>query len=330
MCAAPITISLAFKNRTTRSESLEVTPLSPRTRDTFHQAPPMLVRTWSGLLGTVTPTLRFLMETEAHVYAFSIAANVLISFFPFLLTMILICRSVFHWQTGVKTILFAVNDYFPAYHDGGYLDIAGWLMRVAAWHQGISVVSILLLLFTANGIFEPLEVALNRAWRVKKNRSFFMNQLVSLGLIFICGVLVLLSTTLTAWNREFITSWFGVNVATEFLRDFLFKLIALPIVMLMIFLVYWLLPNRKIPVRRLIPVSVIIGILLEIMKYVNLLTWPWLQAKLKNEAGPFVHSISILIWAFCAAMIVLAGAEWSARVTLASEFEPQESSDRVP
>jgi membrane protein len=45
--------------------------------------------------------------------------------------------------------------------------------------------SMFLLLLTANGIFEPLEVALNRAWGVAKNRSHFKNQLISLGLIFL-------------------------------------------------------------------------------------------------------------------------------------------------
>jgi uncharacterized BrkB/YihY/UPF0761 family membrane protein len=298
--------------------------------DVCQQAPPVYARGWRNLSKTVLPTIHFLLETEAHVYAFSIAANVLLSFFPFLLTMILICRSVLHWQTGVQTILFAVNDYFPAYHDGAYLDIAGWLMKVTSRHKGISILSILMLLLTANGIFEPLEVALNRAWRVHKNRSYFMNQMVSLGLIFICGALVLLSTTLTAWNRQLLASWLGANIVTEFMRDFVFKVVALPVLMCMIFLVYWLLPNRKIPASRLIPVSVIVGILLEVMKYVNLATWPWLQAKLKNEVGPFVHSISVVIWAFCAALIVLAGAEWSAPVTLQSELTPETPYNRVP
>jgi len=56
------------------------------------------------------------------------------------------------------------------------------------------LVSILLLLFTANGIFEPLEVALNRAWNTV-NRSYLKNQIVSLGLIFACGTLAMISAT---------------------------------------------------------------------------------------------------------------------------------------
>jgi hypothetical protein len=62
------------------------------------------------------------------------------------------------------------------------------------------------------------------------------------------------------------------------------------------------------------PAAVIVGLLLEVLKYVNLLTWPWLRARLELEVPPFVQSISIILWAFCAAMLILAGAEWSARV----------------
>jgi len=57
----------------------------------------------------------------------------------------------------------------------------------------VHLTSMFLLLFTANGIFEPLEVALNRAWGVAKNRSYIKNQIISLGLIFVCGGLALFS-----------------------------------------------------------------------------------------------------------------------------------------
>ena len=178
-----------------------------------------------------------------------------------------------------------------------------------------------MLLFTANGIFEPLEVALNRVWRVTKNRSLLMNQVVSLGLIFICGALTLASTCAAAVNQEFVSNYVGSGALNGFLDLFVFKIVALPLLMLMIFLIYWILPNKKIPVRRLIPAAVVVGVLLEALKYVNVLTWPWLRAKLMKETPPFVQSISIILWSFCAAMLILAGAEWSARVRLDSTID---------
>jgi membrane protein len=66
----------------------------------------------------------------------------------------------------------------------------------------------------------------------------------------------------------------------------------------------------------------VVGLLLEGLKYINVLTWPWLRAKLLRETPPFVQSISIILWSFCAAMLILAGAEWSARVQLEAPRDP--------
>src|ERR1700686_4632348 len=143
-----------------------------------------------GLVGRVSsavgPTLRYWMQTEVHVYAFSVAANVLLCFFPFLIVSVSLARVFFDQQTTLAAIDFALRDYFP--------DALGrFLHNNLPERRPAAFFSIVLLMFTANGIFEPLEVGLNRVWGIAKNRSFFRNQLVSLGLIFACGTLALLS-----------------------------------------------------------------------------------------------------------------------------------------
>jgi uncharacterized BrkB/YihY/UPF0761 family membrane protein len=199
------------------------------------------------------------------------------------------------------------------------------LLDWAARRQhGVTWFSLLLLLFTANGIFEPLEVALNRVWHVNRNRSFLRNQALGLGLVFLCGALTLASTCAAAVDLQFLRSYLGKGTLAGGLGLISFKIVAIPLLMFMIFLIYWILPNRRIPIRRIIPAAAIVGALLEVLKYVNLLTWPWLRAKLEVEVPPFVQSISIILWAFCAAMLILAGAEWSARVQI---LETEESSE---
>jgi membrane protein len=253
------------------------------------------------------PTVHYWMETEVHVYGFSIAANVLLSFFPFLIVMVSLCKYVFHWPAAVDAIMFALHDYFPA-------EMVAFIERNVKYTVSsrgpMQIGSILLLFFTANGVFEPMEVALNRAWGIAKNRSFLKNQLVSMGLIFVCGGLVLLSIVFTAMNRSYVRE---SPSAGSMLGTIFFKSAAIPVTIFMLFLVYWLLPNRRLPWRSVVPVSICVGLALEALKYVNLLAWPFLRVKLESEYGPFINSVTIVLWSFLASMIVLAGAEWSAR-----------------
>lgn len=281
--------------------------------DQFRRGPHILIRSWRAFWISVWFSLRFLLQTEVHVYAFAVAANILISFFPFLVAMMIFCRSVLHWQAGTDIILHAVGNYFP---ENFGVPFRSYLLGAA--YQKFSWLSVFLLFFTANGIFLPLEVAFNRIWHIKENRSFLRNQIVSLGLIFVCGALVLASISVTAMNAHFLTTKFGASHAGALLLSIAFKIGALPLTSVMIFLVYWVLPNARIPMKRLIPAAIGVAVLLEGSKYLNLLTWPWLRAKLRNEVPPFVQSISIILWSFVATLIVLVGAEWSARVNVAA------------
>jgi YihY family inner membrane protein len=257
-------------------------------------------------LELIRPTARYAMETEVHVYALAISASVLLSFFPFLNVMLSLCRTVFHSRAAEEAIYLALNDYFPG-------ELASFLKRNLVLQGHLQLTSMVLLLFTANGIFEPLEVALNRAWGVAKNRSYWMNQLIALGMIFLCGALAMLSLMLTALNKQWVAAWEALNPVQSWLNLLMFKVAAVPISILALFLVYWLLPNRKIPPARVAPVAIFVGLVLEALKYVNLAIAPYMQKKLEHEYSIFRHSVAILLWSFIAAMIVLAGAEWTAR-----------------
>lgn len=249
------------------------------------------------------------METEAHVYALAVAASVLLAFYPFLMVMLSFCRDVLHWQAAEQAIYLAIADFFAG-KAGPFIvhNLQPWMV------PKLHFFSMILLLFTANGIFEPLEVALNRAWGVKQNRSYLKNQLISLGLIFGCGALALLSLMLTALNSHWITQFAGGHsTIVDVLARAAFKVAALPISMVALFLVYWLLPNRRIEPSRVAVVAVWVGLALEALKYLNILLAPWLDDKFEHEYNIFRFSVTILLWSFLAALLVLAGAHWTAR-----------------
>ncbi len=258
------------------------------------------------------PTFRYWMKTEVHVYSFSVAANVLLSFYPFLIVSVAVASKFFGRATALSAIDLALSDFFP--------DALGNFLHNNPPPQGkIEIISLFLLLFTANGIFEPLEVGLNNVWGIPKNRSFFRNQIVSLALIFICGGLALSSLLLTAFNQESFRrltgsapAWLPPAIFTV-VPIVTFKMAAVLVTVLVLFLVYRFLPNGKPPLDRVIPAALAVGVLLEVLKQINKWVWPGFYQKLGREYNVFKNSVTLVLIGFLVSMLVLAGAEWSAR-----------------
>ena len=254
------------------------------------------------ILDAILPTVRYWTETEVHALAFSVAANVLLGFFPFLIVSVSLSQVFFSRQTTVAAIDFALRDYFPDAL-GSFLSNNLPQRPVTDW------IAILLLLFSSNGIFEPLEVALNKIWGIHKNRSYLHNQVVSLALIFSCGSLALLSLGITELR---VGSSGGLRIELWTSIVF-FKLAAVPLTSLILFLIYRYLPNGRPPLPRVIAAAICVGLLLEALKYLNILIWPWIDARIQREYGVFRYSATILFLSFFASMLILAGAEWAAR-----------------
>jgi membrane protein len=252
------------------------------------------------------------MRTEVHVYAFSVAANVLLSFFPFLIVSISLSGRVFGQFNAPAAIDLALKDYFPS-------ELGQFLHNNLPLYHPPQVISILLLLFTSNGIFEPLEVALNHVWGIRKNRSFLRNQAVSLTLIFACGGLALFSLWLGGVGQQ--TSRGGrIEV---WISALVFKVASVPIMALILFLVYRFLPNGRPPLARIIPAAVGVGLLFEVLKGVNTFFWPRVESKIVREYGVFSHSVTLIFLAFLSSMLFLAGAEWAARGHRMDQASPQ-------
>ena len=260
------------------------------------------------------PSLRYLAATEAHVYALAVGASALLSFYPFVLVMLSFCHNVLHWPAAEAAIYLALDDSLPG-------DLGAFIRRNLPRPGSVEVISMVLLLFTANGVFVPLEVAFNRAWRVTRNRSYLRNQAVALGMIFLCGGLALLSLMLTALNEGWLSQWSVARGAERTLLSLLlFKVAALPLSILALFFLYWLLPNCKVDPKRVAPMAILVGLALEAMKYVNLLLFPLFREKLQREYGVFQHSALILLWSFAATLVVLAGAHESAHAADTSDI----------
>jgi membrane protein len=254
-------------------------------------------------------TVKYLLHTEVHTFAFSVAANAILSFFPFVLLLMSLALRVFHSKAMSDVIKELLRDYLPAGQDF----VIRNLEALATARNKAQAFSLVMLLITSAGVFLPLEVALNRVWRFPENRSYIGNQLISLGLTFACGILALISIALSAGNVQLLRFLaFGHDILLVRIFGFLTaKVFATITSMAIFFLIYWALPNGKVPARAVLSAAIIMGFFSEILKYSYILLLPRLN--FQDVYGPFTVSVSLMFWAFLSGLLLLTGAHLSAQ-----------------
>jgi YihY family inner membrane protein len=263
----------------------------------------------SGTWQQVVALAHYMTRTEVHTYAFSVAAQVILSLFPFIVLLLTIAQRVFHSTKMVDVVGEMMTNFLPNNQD--------FVMRnmryLAFAHTQTKIFSVIMLLVTATGVFLPLEVALNSVWGVTKNRSYLANQFVSFGLAVGVAMLAMASVALSAAQRS-VMAWifFGHtnNVFFSFIGNGFLKICAVLASIGLFFLIYWALPNRKIPASAVLPTAIVMGILWEVAKYLYILALPHLD--FRAVYGPFEVSVGLIMWAFISGLLLLAGAYVSA------------------
>ncbi len=262
-----------------------------------------------GLGGVCLALLKYLTRTDVHTYAFSVAANVILSLFPFIVLLLTLSQQVFHSSTMSTVVGQLMHSFLPTGQDFVMRNMA----LLAHPRRGAQVFSLVMLVISSTGVFLPLEVALNNVWRAPKNRNYLHNQAVSLGLAISVGAMAMVSVALSAGQQAVLGFlFFGhtENVVYQVISRFFLNVLAGAGSMAMFFLIYWILPNRKVPIRAVLPAAIVTGALWEAAKHLYIAALPWLD--FQKVYGPFYISVGLMMWAFLSGLILLAGAHFSA------------------
>jgi membrane protein len=262
---------------------------------------------WYRLRQNGAALVNYLLDSEVHTYAFSVAANAILSFIPFIVLLYTIALSVFHSAAMADVVSDMIHYFFPSNQDW----IAKNLVLEAPRH-GVQVFSLVMILISCTGIFLPLEVALNQAWGVAKSRNYLMNQLVAFGLAVLMVALGMISIVLSAAQRTILTFIFFHHIDNFVFRSISYLWLALcagVACILFFFAIYWLLPNHKVPVKPVLRASIVTGLIWLFAKYVFVAVLPHLD--LKSMYGPFYVSVGLLFWAYISGLILFAGAQYS-------------------
>jgi uncharacterized BrkB/YihY/UPF0761 family membrane protein len=246
---------------------------------------------------------RYWLGLDSHVYAMAISVNVLFGFFPFMLLILSISHYWLGWSGAERAIYVGLRSFLPA--DPGLVEFVERNLRAAVEARGgrVQVVSVVLLLFASQGVFMPLEVALNRLWGFTAHRPYWKNQLMAFGMTFVMGSVALISAVFAGswWRPLDQLRWFqtpdGAILA-------LLKLAEIHAIFLVFLLIYWLLPNGPAPFGRAAVTAAILAVLYEAGMWLYAAIWPWLD--LRGEYGPFFISVTLVLWGFFVAMVALA------------------------
>jgi YihY family inner membrane protein len=276
---------------------------------------PAQLSKWYRLRQDGTALVKYLLDSEVHTFAFSVAANAILSFIPLVVLLFTLAHSVFHSQVMVGAVYDMVGYFLPAAtttHNWVATNIE--LYADYSTRHGVQFVSLVMILISCTGIFLPLEVALNQAWGVSKSRNYLLNQAVAFGLAVWMVVLGMISVMLSAGQREIFAflfrhwadNWFFSSISSMWLT-----ICGGAASILFFFSIYWLLPNCKVPARSVMRASVVTGLIWLGSRWIFVTVLPHMD--LKDVYGPFYISVGLLLWGYISGLILFAGAQYSVK-----------------
>jgi len=266
----------------------------------------------ASLIGrAVVRGVRRLLGGDDLTFASSIAYYALLSFFPFLLLALSIVGMVSSTGAERDETLRLVFQYFPRQFDF----IRTQLESLSASSLSSGVVGFIVLVWASMGVFGAITSAVNHAWGVERNPSYFKHKLVSLVMLAAAGVLLVVALVVASAAGVVQASWFAGAVAR---MPFLHAIEALAVrwaslilLVLVVGLLYYFVPNAKVRLRDVWVGAILAGLLWQ----GALSVFSWYVRDLTRWRvihGSLAAVVVFLIWVYTSAVILLVGVEVSA------------------
>ena len=258
---------------------------------------------WQGFLG--------FYDSDNLTYAASIAYYSLLSLFPvFLLSFSLLARLTAAEQDRNSVLLF-VLQYFPSQFDFITQQIAAF--RGSALTIGVA--GTLALMWGALGVFGAISTAVNYAWGVDQQRSFWKHKLFSFLMMVVAGLILLVAVLLVSAGQVVGASWFA-GVLARFPGLMVLRGLTVRYATTLLFIVvvgfsYYYVPNARVRFRDVWIGAVVTGLLWK--GVLEAFSW-YLRdmSRFTRVNGSIAAVVVFLIWVYAQAVILLYGAEFTA------------------
>jgi membrane protein len=261
------------------------------------------IAAWRGLVE--------LINSNDVTHAASIAYYALLSFFPFLLLIFSLLGSITDNDTDRIAVLTFVFRYFPTHLD--FVDKQ--LRALSQTSLQLGVAGGLALVWASLGVFGAITSAVNEAWGVERQRSFWKHRLVSFLMLVAGGGVMIVALLLVGAVEVAQASSFGVMLARfhwlAALRTLSLDYLATLLLILAIGLVFYFIPNAKTRFRDVWVGAALTGVLWR----AAFDGFAWYIARNKSMTmihGSIAAVVVFLLWVYVSAIILMYGVEFTA------------------
>jgi membrane protein len=205
-----------------------------------------------------------------------------------------------------------INQQLDVYRDGGIT---------------IGVAGMIALVWGALGVFGAISTAVNYAWGVEKQRSFWKHKLMSFVMLLFAGLILLIALLLISATQVVSASWFaevlGVFPALGILRSLAVRNATTLLFIAVVGLVYYFVPNAKVRFRDVWIGALITGLLWK--GALEAFSWYMRDmTRFRQVNGSIAAVVVFLVWVYTQAVILLYGVEFTAAYARLRRGRPDE------
>jgi membrane protein len=264
-----------------------------------------------------------LINSNDLTHAASIAYYALLSLFPFLLMVISLLGEVTADDADRVAVLSFVFRYFPTQLDF----VTGQLDALRAARLQLGVAGSLALIWGSLGVFGAVTSAVNEAWGVEKQRSFWKHRLVSFLMLVAAGGVMMVALLLVSLIQMAQVTWFGTMLASfawlTNLQTLAFRNLATMLLVVGVGLVFYFIPNAKIRFRDVWVGALLTGVLWH-LAFQGFAWYVRVNAGLRMIHGSVATVIVFLLWVYVASIILMYGVEFTAAYARLRRRRPDE------
>lgn len=264
-------------------------------------------------------------KDKVSVYAAQMAYSFFFALFPLLLFFAALLSLV----ADKQTVMAQFNNRIASALPGDVASLLGKTVEKVIFSKGapgLLSFGLLTAAWSGSSIFGALRTALNAAYEVEETRPWWKQYLLQLGMLLLAGGVTVAATVILV-NGEGVVGWLGDHLGLSRITTMIWTVVQFPLaiaaLVAVLWMVYYVLPNRRHQDKRVLIFAAIVSTLLWIAA--TLLFRLYVQKfNALNPAYGAIGAIMVLLtWMYYSSYVLLAVAELAVELERGTALVPQ-------